>query len=321
MTSHMISKTLLLAASCAFIALGEESRMSGPVPGFVYHGPTRSIRPIVGIPGSAYLGAMVAQDFDDASISPLGKSALATRGGRLYFLQGLDTGEPLVTPIEGAIPGIDRIVWSQDGLGAAVYSSGSRQAQILRSLHASQMPGVESLLDLSSTESAVSALLFDGKRLLAGAGGVYVADPTGLKRLIQTANPAALTLGAGNRDLFVADRDSNQIWMIRDYAGDATPMVFIDERSGLSSPVGLRVAGNGRYLLIANSGNRSVDAMEISTRSALKHIDLNFAPSRLDGVGPGALALLNSGADGEPLYLVDSGEDLAVYFVPAGSKE
>jgi len=42
--TNMISKTLLLAASCALMALGEESRMGGPVPGFVFHSPTRSIR-------------------------------------------------------------------------------------------------------------------------------------------------------------------------------------------------------------------------------------------------------------------------------------
>ena len=58
----------------------------------------------------------------------------------------------------------------------------------------------------------------------------------------------------------------------------------------------------------------------------MKHIDLEFAPSRMDTVGSGALALLNSGADGEPLYLIDSGlidsgNDLAVYFVPARSEE
>jgi hypothetical protein len=41
----------------------------------------------------------------------------------------------------------------------------------------------------------------------------------------------------------------------------------------------------------------------------------------MDGVGLGALALLNSGGGGEPLYLIDSGEDLAVYFVPARSEE
>jgi hypothetical protein len=318
MRLDMISKTLLLAGACTLVTLGQDSRMSGPIPGFVFHSPTRSIRPIVGVPGSAYLGAMVAPDFDAASVSPLGKSALATRGGGLYFLQGLDTGQPLATPIEGAISGVDRFAWSLDGLSAAVYSADSRQAQILRSPDAAQPPGVESTLDLSTTAGLVSALVFDGKRLLIGAGGVYAADNSGLKLLLPAADPGALALGAGNRDLFVADRTSNQIWMIGDYAGDATPMLF---SAGLSSPVGLRLAGNGRYLLVANSGNRSVDALEILTRSSMKHIDLDFSPSRMDTVGSGALALLNAGANGEPLYLIDSGDDLAVYFVPARSEE
>src|SRR5262249_47549677 len=148
---------------------------------------------------------------------------------------------------------------------------------------------------------------------------------SGLKLLLPAADPGALALGAGNRDLFVADSVSNQIWMVRDYAGDATPMLFSDG-AGLSTPVGLRLAGKDRYLLVANSGARSVDAMEISTHSAVKHIDLEFAPSRMDTVGSGTLALLNSGSGGEPLYLIDcglidSGNDLAVYFVPARSEE
>src|SRR5438874_1999780 len=166
MRLDMISKTLLLAGACALMALGQDSRMSGPVPGFVFHSPTRSIRPIIGVPGSAYLGPMVAPDFDAASVSPLGKSALATRGGQLFFVQGLDSGDPPATPIEGAISGVDRFAWSQDGLSAAVYSADSRQAQILRSPNALQPPGVESALDLSSTAGTVSVLLFDGKRLL-----------------------------------------------------------------------------------------------------------------------------------------------------------
>ena len=165
MRRYVISKAVLIAGACALVALGEDSRMGGPVSGFVFHSPTRSIRPIVGVPGSAYLGAMVAQDLDAASVSPLGKSALATRGGQLYFVQGLDTGQPLATPIEGAISTVDRFAWNQNGLSAAVYSADSRQAQILRSPNASQAPGVESAVDLSAIEGAVSALLFDGKRL------------------------------------------------------------------------------------------------------------------------------------------------------------
>src|SRR5207237_787619 len=154
--------------------------------------------------------------------------------------------QPTIAPIDGAIDGVDRIAWGPDGISAAVYSSGSRSAQILRNLDGSQSPSIESALDLSLAEGDVSALVFDGKRLIAAAAGVYTADQAGVKALFRTARPSALALGAGNRDLFVADQDSNQIWIISDYASDATPMLFADDRAGLSAPVGLRLAGNGR---------------------------------------------------------------------------
>jgi len=160
-------------------------------------------------------------------------------------------------------------------------------------------------------------LAFDGKEALAGAGGIYLADSSGLKLLLRTPHPVAL--GFANRDVFVADQDSNQVWMIADYAGDATPMMFADERAGLSSPVGLRI--RGRNLQVASAGSRAVDALEIATRASLKHVDLDFAPSRMDALGSGAMALLNSGEGADPLYLLDSSDDLGVYFVPAGSEE
>ena len=308
----------------ALAAMGQDTRLSGPVSGFVFHGPSQSIRPIVGVPGSAYLGTALAQGFDAASVSPLGKFALVTLGGKLYLLRGLGSGQTEAAPIEGSIDAVDRFAWSPDGASVVVYSNDSRRAQILRDLDRAQPPGVESALDLSSTDGPVSALAFDGKRLLAGAGGVYMADSSGLKLLLRTPNPAALALGNG--DLFVADQAANQVWMIRDYAGDATPMLFADERAGLSTPVGLRVSGNGRSLLIASAGASSLDALEISTRVSLRHVDLDFAPSRMEAVGSSALSLLNSGSGGEPLYVLDggaldSGKDLAVYFVPAGSEE
>src|SRR5262245_31695807 len=311
------AKLLVLACS----AQAQDTRVSGPIPGFVFHGASRSIRPILGVPGSAYLGTPVAQDLDAASISPLGKSALAMQSGRLQLLRGLDTGQPGVIPVEGAIGAVDRFAWSQDGASAAVYSADTRQAQIIRDLDGSKIPTVENALDLSATDGPLTSLAFDGKRLLVGAGALYMTDQSGLKLLFRTANPAAIALAPGNSDLYVADRESSQVWLIHDYAGDASPTPFADDRSGLAGPVGLCLSANGRSLLIANAGNHSVDALEISTRASLKHIDLEFEPSRIEAFGSGALSLLNSGANGEPLYLIDCGEALAVYFVPAGSEE
>ena len=106
--------------------------------------------------------------------------------------------------------------------------------------------------------------------------------------------------------------------MVRGYAADATPMLFAGERAGVSSPVGIRVSSDGRRLLIANSGNRGIDALDISTRMTLGHIDVDFAPSRMEALGSGSLSLLNFGGPDGPLYMLDGGGDLAVYFVPAG---
>jgi hypothetical protein len=264
----------------------------------------------------------VADGFDTASVSPLGVSALATQSGKLYFIQNLNSEQPHSTPLDGAVSqtGVSalRFAWSLDGLSAALYSVDSNQAQVLRNMDGT--PSIEDPIDLSSLNGPVSALAFDGKRLLIGAaGGVYLADgQSGPKLLAQVANPVALSLDSAKGDLYIADQANNQIWMVRGYAGDATPMLFADERSGVSSPVGIRVSGDGRRLLIANSGNKAIDALDLSTRATLGHIDLDFAPGRMEALGSGSLSLLNFGGPDGPLYLLDSGFDLAVYFVPAG---
>jgi hypothetical protein len=317
----------LLLGACALAALADDARLSGPVPGLVFDGSTQSIRPIYGVPGASYLGPSVADGFDAASVSPLGISALATQSGKLYFIRNLDGGQPDSTPLDSAISGASQFAWGADGMSAAVYSAGSRQAQVLRNLDgrdSSKAPTIEDAIDLSSLDGTVSALAFDGKLLLIGAasadsGGVYLSDGKSAPQfLASAANPVALSLDLAKGDLYIADQANNQIWMVRGYAGDATPILFADQRAGVSSPVGLRVSSDGRRLVIANSGSRGIDALDISTRATLAHVDLDFAPGRMEALGSGSLSLLNFGGPDGPLYMLDGGGDLAVYFVPAG---
>jgi hypothetical protein len=281
----------------------------------VFERSSQSIRPIFGVPGSSYLGPSVADGFDIASVSPLGSSALATQSGKLYFIPNLNSSQPESMPLDGAISGATLFAWSPDGLSAALYAADSLQAQVLRNLDGT--PTIEDPIDLSSLNGPVAAVAFDGKRLLIGAGGVYLIDGQSAPKLLApAANPVALALDTGKGDLYIADQANNEIWMVRGYAGDATPMLFADERSGVSSPVGIRVSG--LRLVIANSGSKGIDALDLSTRATVGHIDLDFAPGRMEAVGSGSLSLLNFGTADSPLYVLDSGGDLAVYFVPAG---
>jgi hypothetical protein len=306
---------LAVGALCAFTMTADDARLAGPASGFVFHGPSRAIRPILGVPGAAYLGPSTVEGFENASVSPQGTFALATAGGGLYLLRGFGSSQPEALPIGNAIPGIGRFAWSGDGASAALYSPDSRQAQVVRNLVST--PTVDDPVDLSAVEGAISAFVFDGKRIVVGAAGLYVADPSGPVRLMREIDPAAIAIGGG--DLYVADQGRNQVWIIRDYSGAATPMLFADERSGVSSPAALRVSRNGAQLLIANG--RGIDALDIATRAAVKHIELDFTPSRMEAIGAGRLALLNGGDAGEPLYLMDTGEDLMVYFIPDGREQ
>jgi hypothetical protein len=316
-------KLAVIIGACALAALGEDARLMGPAPGFVFDRPSQSIRPILGVLGSSHLGSAVAGGFEVASISPLGTFALATQSGKLYLVRNLDASQPDVTSLDDALSGASRFAWAQDGMSVGIYSAESQQAQVLRNL--TKTLSVETPVDLSALDGKVSALALDGTRLLIGAaspdsGGVYMADgQSAPKLLLRTANPAALSVDTANGDLYIADRDNNQIWMVRDYAGDAVPMLFAGDRDGISSPVGVRVSA-GR-LLVASAARRSIDAFEIVTRASLAHIDLDFAPARMDALGSGQLSLLNFGGPDEPLYVLDSGANLAVYFVPAGGDQ
>jgi hypothetical protein len=306
-----------LLGLCALAVFADDARVSGPVAGFVFDRPSQSIRPIFGVPGSSYLGPSVVDGFDIASVSPLGVSALATQSGKLFFIRNLNSGQPDSMPLDGAMSGATMFAWGSDGLNAAIYSADSNQAQVLRNLDGT--PTIEDPIDLSLLNGPVTALAFDGKRLLIGAGGVYLADGQSAPKLLaQVANPVALSLDSAKGDLYIADQANNQIWMVRGYAGDVTPMLFADERSGVSSPVGTRVSADGLRLLIANSGSKGIDAVDLSTRATVGHIDLDFAPARMEALGSGSLSLLNFGTADSPLYVLDSGGDLAVYFVPAG---
>jgi len=268
--------------------------------------------------------------FDSASISPLGISALATQGGKLYLLQNLDSGQAVSTALDRAITGVSQFAWSRDGLNAAVYSEDSDQVQVLRKLDprdASKAPALDDPIDLSALTGTVSALAYDGKRLLIGiaspdSGGVFATDGSSAPTLLARAvNPVALSFDSAKGDLYIADKDGNQIWMVRDYAGGATPMLVLDGRAGISAPAGVRVSPDGRRLLVANSGSQAVDAIDLATRASVAHADLDFTPSRVEALGSGPFSLLNSGDTNSPLYLVDGSGDLAVYFVPAGGSQ
>src|SRR5438093_11232816 len=102
MSQPMIKLTsfllLLLAPAAALPQDG--APVSGPVAGFVLDSERHALRPILGVPGSSYLGPAVMPEVDYAAVSPDAGSALVVSAGRLLFVSDLRGPGPAAVPIE-----------------------------------------------------------------------------------------------------------------------------------------------------------------------------------------------------------------------------
>jgi hypothetical protein len=321
---HMQTGRLLIAL-CALAISGwaqPSAAVSGPVTGFIFT-TSGAIRPMFGVPGAAYLGDAVAGGLSAASVAPDGSASLAVGpSGKLVLYTGLRGAAPVASAVAGAIAGPNHFAWEPNGSGAAVYSSGAAQGQILTGLATS--PAAAAPIDLSGLPGPVTALAFDGQRLIlgvasAGAGGIYLAGASaGIQRIASAASPSAIALAGSS--LYFADNQSQQIFQVQSYAGTPAALVFAND-SGISSPVGLQVSADGQRLFVANAGNRKLAVYDIASRSPLQSLDLAFTPTRLDLFGDSAVFLMNGNGAG-PLYVVRDGGagKAAVFFVPSPGK-
>ena len=323
---HMLSGRLLLAP-VAILTLAmsgwaaNSTTLGGPVTGFIFDAPTGVLRPMLGIPGAAYLGAPLVSGVETASVAPDGSAALVVqRDGRLMLCGSLRNGTAVTVAINGAIAGVDRFAWAGDGSAAAVYASKNGQAQILS--HLAQTPAAGAAIDLSAVPGQLTALAFDGQSIILGvsgdSGGVFLAVSGGApQRIAAASTPSAIVLAGA--DLYFTDQQSQQIWQIQSYGGKPATVLFASD-SGISSPAGLQISADGQRLYVANAGSRKLSVYDVATRSLLESLDLNFTPSRLDRFGDPSVFLLNDSGQG-PLYVLSDGNPakISVYFVPAPS--
>lgn len=311
-------KVLLLSIILLFCAVSApaETAITGPVAGFVFDQQARALRPMLGVPGAAYLGGVSLADLDSAAIAPGGGRALAVREGAVFLVTRLGAGSEAV-PIEGAIPGARLMSFSADGSTAAIYSPESRRAQVLRNL--AKTPAAGEAIDLAALPGEVTALAAAGEDVLIGiaaeqGGGIYLCAAGAAPRLLaEAAAPSALILHG--RDAWFTDRARSQVWQVRNFAEEATPLLFAD----VDAPVGLQLAGKRLY--VAGAGSRTLDVFDLDARAAAERIELEFTPATLAACGEKPLWLMNAAGGEEPLYVLEGGDRPAVYFVPAGREE
>lgn len=319
----MLNSRVVILSLCAFLIGGctlaaQEALLSGPVSGSVYDPASRSLRPIMGLPGASYLGDPLIADLDWAAAAPDGRTMLASRGGSLWAVR--QTGSALLwAGIDGGLESPERAAWNADGSAAAIYST--RQGlQLLRSL--GDTPAAGPAVELPGRVTAL-ALEASGTCAVAGVeaerdGGLYlVCADAAPKLLVGLARPAALALAPNKDALFVADRGSGEILEVRNFRGEAAVMPFAADTAGSWDPVGVAVSSDGAFLYVAHRSEKRVDAYEVASRTLVSRIAVDWEPTLLEPLAVKSVFLLKSpGGVDEPLLVLEAGREPAVYFVP-----
>jgi hypothetical protein len=300
----------------------QSSSFSGPVAGFVYTPSSRSVRPMLGIPGATYLAAPLVSEVDWASVAPGGKWAFISQAGSNFFLHGLSDAAPVESSTDGLIQAIDRVVWNRDGSFALIYSSSGSQLQRVRLSDTNVV--ADTPLDLSPWGLA-KTLAIDptGQQIAVGVvgSGLYLFNSGPSPALLSSmANPVAAAFDDTGLRLYAADLDQQQVLAFDSGSGPLTFASLAQADGSVLKPVGLAVSGGGRYLLLADSATRSVLVYDTASQNLANTIPLDFAPSRLEALSTDPTFLLNGGKSNEWLLVLDARQIPTVYFVPVSQE-
>jgi hypothetical protein len=324
MTAHFprLALTALLILPAA-PAQAQTPAVTGPTIGYVYSRASRSIQPLLGIPGSSHSGAPVLSRLDAASVSPDGRWAYIENPRHASFVSGLSSASPSEIAISGLIGGVERVTWNRSGSYALLYSRSSNMLQRVR--FSSGTATADTPLDLSSWgQPAVFALDPSGLQIAFAVpgSGLYLLTGGQTPALISSLSQiSALAFDDAGARLYAADAGRRQILEFDSGAGPL-PFASLAQADGSQiDPSGIATSGGNRYLLLADRASRAVLVYEMASRTLTKSIPLDFVPTRFDPLSSAPAFVLNGENRGEWLLVLDGRDIPNVYFVPASHRE
>jgi hypothetical protein len=312
-------------ASVVFLAsrLAGQASVAGPVEGFTFDPPTRSIRAVLGSLGSATLGPGLVRDLDFASAAPQRSHAIACRSGRCFLVSGLGTetqDETNVLTLEGLPEGA---AWFDRGAAAAVYSRTGNWVQILRGLPASvNADAAISGQTLGGTLLAVAGE-FTGRRIAMGIGGdrpgIYEISENGnLVPLAHGISAVALAYAGDGQALLAIDGKTRQLAEL----DRASLALRTSPLAGLDDPVAVQAGrdqANRPVVFVAGRSDRLLMVADRARPETQVAIPLGFEPDQMEPLGVASYTLRARAEDGDPLWSFVAGAQPRVYFVPAGA--
>jgi hypothetical protein len=296
----------------------QPSGVSGPVEGFTFDAPTRSIRPVIGSLGSASLGTAALNEADFASIAPRENYGIAFRRGQVLLISQLGASQISQASLQGPSFAPDGVVWSDDGSVAILFSQKDSWIQTYSGFPASVNAG--SQISTSSLGGSLSAIATDlhGQNVAVGItgdrAGIYISTSgQGFVPLLDLSNPVALAFSADGGTLYVVDTNQVSEINLTSHATQTWPLGTEDAIAIIAA----RNTSNLNVLYVAGRSDHLLLAFDPSTHQQIINVPLSFAPTAIEPLGNNSFLLKPRVVNSDPLWSFTNGSQPLVYFVPA----
>ena len=293
MNLRTFAMTILLSVS----AMADEITISGPTMGLVYTG--GAFRPVLGFPGAAYVGGVLALDFtpDNVMIAPEQSFALAMSAGKLVLIDA-SKGKLVVRDVPG-ITDAANAWFSPAGKSAVLISTDGLHARLLTGLPGH--PGVSAQFVLN--DIAVIAAVSEDARFaitVSSTGVVSQWDGDGhLRGAVPMGDVVALQFYNRSGDALLASRSNKQLFKLRE-SGDVVPIQAIDAIAVATSA--------DDSILVAVSSDGSIQTLRENGESTGTYTS-PIAATRLQRMG-GILRLNDYGKG--PLAVFDGSQAMLI---------
>lgn len=278
--------------------------LESPSTTLVFHSASRSLRPIIGMTGSSYLGQALYSDLDFASVSPDQKTVIIETAGHIKLIRNTQDSEE----IESAVTAIDHILWSTDSSTAILFSSANRQLQWIingKAGPATRLPDNARLL----------AAQPDGQMALVAADGrVYRITPDASSvQIAALGDPTAAAISGDT--VYIADATTRQIFELR----HNTQLPFLGPADDIQDPVALLLSADGGTLYVAMKSVRTLSAYNTSDKALATRLTLDWTPSSFAALSKETFLLNPDARVGEPFSILSTRGGLAESFIPTGA--
>jgi hypothetical protein len=300
--------------------------LNGPTSGRIFDPVMRAIRPILGVPGAAYLGSPQVTGLDFADISPDGTVAVARKGSSAFVISGFDTGHLIWAKPQNIDPDFTGIAWNANSSAAVAYAA-SGHVQVLRGPWVAPRADDPADVHVSSGQLAFALIDVQAGNLIVGvqdvsAGGLYRFMPHSAPVLLASIPcPAAGMLLEPQDELFVVDCAGTTLTRIGAYKSQAVVSAIHLDSGHSDHAVAMALSQDARSLFMAKTSG-VIAIHDVQTGRTIESIAVGSKPAFLRRLpADGVFQVTSRNAAAAPLFLLATQPTPRVVFVPTGFGE